>query len=293
LGVALSDLIAAFRAAGIETPALDARRLAVGCLGIDAIDLLREPERPITSNDRSRLSEAVRRRLAREPVSRILGERAFYGLDLEIDPSTLDPRPDTETLVDGVVALVEQGRVPGGAAPRILDIGTGSGAILVALLNRLPEAAGLGIDISDRALAVAARNAARHGVSDRARFQRSTWLDGVEGEFDIVVSNPPYIPSREISDLDPDVAAFDPIAALDGGADGLDAYRALAAECPRVIVPAGWISVEVGAGQSDDVARLLSATIGRPGGSSQVWADLSGIARCVAIQARPEPIRSG
>lgn len=288
--MALSDLIAAFRAVGIETPALDARRLAVGCLGIDAIDLLREPERPITSDDRSRLSEAAGRRLAREPVSRILGERAFYGLDFEIDPSTLDPRPDTETLVDGVVALVEQGLVPGGDAPRILDIGTGSGAILVALLNRLPGATGLGIDISERALAVAARNAARHGVSQRARFQHSAWLEAVEGQFDIVVSNPPYIPSREIAGLDPDVAAFDPIAALDGGADGLDAYRALAAECPRVMVPAGWIAVEVGAGQSCDVAQLLCATLGRPGGSSRIWTDLGGVARCVAVKARCGPI---
>jgi release factor glutamine methyltransferase len=288
LAGAVADLAAAFTKAGLETPSLDARRLVLGCLHLAPVDLLREPGLAIAQNQLRRIDEAAARRLAREPVSRILGERAFHGLDLEIGPATLDPRPDTETLVDGVLELIEQNLVPNGRSPRILDIGTGSGAILVALLHRLPAATGLGIDISDAALSIAARNAARHGIADRASFRRSDWLAAVEGQFDLVVSNPPYIATCEIAALDPEVSLYDPVTALDGGSDGLAAYRAIAAQCGRVLADAGWLVVEVGQGQSEPVTRLLAETAAEPlEPEIRVWADLSGMPRCVALRARP------
>jgi release factor glutamine methyltransferase len=286
LALAVSDLIAAFSDAGLETPSLDARRLVLGCLGLPPVALLREPERPVSLDERRRLSSAARRRLFREPVSRILGERAFHGLELEIGPSTLDPRPETETLVDGVLELVRQGRAPGGKAPRILDIGTGSGAILVALLHRLPGACGLGVDISEPALAIAARNASRHGLGHRAKFKLSTWLEAVDGQFDIIVSNPPYIPSHAIATLEPEVA-YDPRPALDGGPDGLAPFRAIAHQCPRVLAHGGWLAVEVGVDQAGTVAQLLTGAVGEPTGRGvHIWTDLAGVSRCVAIEAR-------
>ncbi|MGD9804581.1 MAG: peptide chain release factor N(5)-glutamine methyltransferase [Hyphomicrobiaceae bacterium] len=287
---AVRSLAGAFHAAGLETPDLDARRLVLEILSLDGTALLRKPDRPLDAKEQQRLAEARIRRLGREPVSRILGTRAFHGLDLEIAPATLDPRPDTETLVDGILKLVAEGRVPGGDAPRILDIGTGSGAILIALLHELPKASGFGTDISAPALAVAERNAARYGVSGRSRFKRTSWLDGIDSRFDLIVSNPPYIPTRDLPALEPEVALFDPEAALDGGLDGLVAYRAIANGLRGCIAPGGWVAVEVGVGQSDDVTAILANCL-RNGldhddGSAHVWYDLGGIARCVAREAR-------
>lgn len=276
-----------FGDAGLDTPALDARRLALGILALDALALVRDPDRPLVRRDRARLAEASRRRLAREPVSRILGHRAFHGLDLEIAPATLDPRPDTETLVDAVLELSTAASPVADGAPRILDLGTGSGAILLALLVSLPRATGVGVDISTDALAVAARNAARLGLERRATFERSNWFSAVPGSFDLVVANPPYIPSRDIMSLDPEVARYDPIAALDGGADGLDAYRAISAGLRGALQPNGWVVVEVGSGQSEAVAGILRrafpehATV-----ETRVWPDLAGRLRCVAVRAR-------
>jgi release factor glutamine methyltransferase len=288
LGAAVAAMTRAFTDAGLDTPALDARRLATFALGLGPVSLLREPERPLSGDDRTRLAEAVTRRLAREPVSRILGRRAFHGLDLEIGPSTLDPRPETETLVDSILGLAAEGLVAGGrATPRILDLGTGSGAILLALLHGLPDATGLGTDISADALAIAGRNAARHGLAGRAELRQSSWLDNVDGRFDIIVSNPPYSPGVEIATLDPEVTRFDPIAALDGGVDGLAAYRAIAANVSKVLARGAWIAVEVGAGQCEDATRILRNAF--PAGTSldrRVWPDLSGIDRCVAVKAR-------
>jgi release factor glutamine methyltransferase len=287
---AVTALALAFRGAGLETPELDARRLVLDGLSLDSAALLREPDRRLDGKEQQHVREACTRRLAREPVSRILGKRAFHGLDLEIGPATLDPRPDTETLVDGVLQLVADGRVPAGEAPRILDIGTGSGAILVALLCRLPKATGLGTDISDEALAIARRNAARHELAQRARFKRTSWFDGVDGPFDLVISNPPYISSEKLAELEPEVAHFDPVYALDGGPDGLSAYRAIASGLPRILAPGGWVAVEVGMGQSDAVASILANGLNHSrngsAGSALVWFDPGGIARCVAREAR-------
>lgn len=293
---AVRRLAAAFREAGLETPDLDARRLVLDTLSLDGAALLREPDRHLDTDEQQKIAAVQARRLDREPVSRILGMRAFHGLDLEISPATLDPRPDTETLVDGVLRLVADGRVPGGDAPRILDVGTGSGAILIALLHRLPKATGLGTDISDEALAVAGRNAARHGLAERARFRQTSWLDNIDGPFDVIVSNPPYIPTNDLAELEPEVARFDPRTALDGGTDGLEAYRAIASDLKRLLAPGGWVAVEVGIGQSKDVVSILANGLGYGPECSetdaQVWFDLGGIARCVACEARARSIRS-
>lgn len=287
LGAAVAAMARQFREAGIETPGLDARRLAAWAIGDGGTALLREPERSLDTSEQARIAGAVIRRLAHEPVSRIVGQRSFHGLDLEIGPATLDPRPETETLVEGVLELVRTGRVPGGTAPRILDLGTGSGAILLALLQGLPEASGLGVDISSDALAVAGRNAERLGLASRAEFRQSHWYAGIDGQFDLVVSNPPYIERAAIADLDPEVARFDPAAALDGGDDGLDAYRAIIGGGPAVLMPGGWLVCEIGVGQLIPLTELLrAAAIGPAGAEFLVWPDLSGIARCVAAKAR-------
>lgn len=282
LGAAVVAMTRAFTDAQLDTPALDARRLVLFALGLEPVVLLREPERVLSSEERSRLAKFAARRLQREPVSRIEGWRAFHGLELEIGPATLDPRPDTETLVDAAIELVQD--CP---APRILDLGTGSGAILLALLHRLPKATGVGTDISEDALSVAERNAARHALADRAAFRRSNWLAAVDGRFDLVVSNPPYIPQCDLSLLEPEVGRFDPPAALDGGADGLDAYRAIAGSVANVLNSGAWVAVEVGAGQAETVAQILRDDLASDHACQcRIWHDLGGIARCVAVRAR-------
>jgi release factor glutamine methyltransferase len=286
LGEALAHMTAAFRSAGLDTPGLDARRLVAWTLDIDPAALLGTPEMPIDAGGCSRLAAAAERRLAREPVSRIIGRRDFYGLELEISPATLDPRPDTEVLVDGVLGLVAAGRSPGGEAPRLLDLGTGSGAILIALLVRLRQATGVGVDMSEAALEVAQRNARRYGLGSRAGFRRSNWLAEVTGTFDIVAANPPYIPRSEIATLEPEVRLYEPAAALDGGGDGLDAYRAIVAGALGVLTPGGWLVLEVGAGQAAAVQGLVETAAGaEPLEIVEVWPDLSCNSRCVAARA--------
>lgn len=270
--------------AGIEDPARDARYLVLGALGLSGMDLLRAPERRLGDDEGRRISAIAQRRVAREPVSRILGERGFFGRTFAVTPATLDPRPCTETVIEAVleIAQAEGWRE---APLRILDIGTGTGALLLTLLAELPGAHGVGTDISDGALATAKANAVRLGLADRVEFLNRNGLDGVDGRFDVLVSNPPYIPSGDIAGLDPEVRDFDPRAALDGGADGLVFYRAFATGAKRV-VPNGWVFVEVGAGQAEDVARLFSA-----GGGTEVrlWRDLGGHTRCVAMKTQNYP----
>jgi release factor glutamine methyltransferase len=286
VAAALAAATRAFAAAGLDTPGLDARRLAAWALAFDDVALLRAPEHPLGPSGCARFADAVRRRLAREPVSRILGEREFHGLRLALGPDTLDPRPDTETLVDGVLAAVRAGRIAAAPRVRILDLGTGTGAILLALLARLPEASGLGVDISAQALAVAAANAARAGLADRAMFICSDWLEAVTGRFDIVVANPPYIATGDLAGLDPEVRLFDPARALDGGTDGLAPYRTIAASLPRVLASGGIVAMEVGDGQADAVAGILRDGLAPQGFRSEYWRDLSDIARCVALLPR-------
>lgn len=274
--------------AGIDGAARDARLLLLGALGLTGTDLLREPERRVDAPGAARLAGFATRRITHEPVSRILGERGFFGRSFAVTPATLDPRPCTETVIEAALEIAA--REGWSARPiRILDIGTGSGALLVTLLAELPLASGIGTDISDAALTAARGNAERLGVSGRAEFLARRTLDGLEGPFDLLVSNPPYIPSGDIAGLDPDVRLFDPHAALDGGADGLDFYRAFANGAER-IVPEGWIVLEVGAGQADDVSNLFRAAT--PSGvmrQIEVWQDLGQHTRCVAVKTQRYP----
>lgn len=264
------------RQAGLPTPELDARVLVQAVTGASDIEMVREPATRMSVAEEERLGGYERRRLAREPVSRILGVREFWGLPFAVTPATLDPRPDSETLVEtALVALREV------AAPRLLDLGTGTGCLLLALLHERPDAVGTGIDISAEALAVAVSNAARLGLSGRAAFRTGNWVEGLEGSFDLVISNPPYISSGAISTLEEEVRAHDPVLALDGGADGLEAYRALARALPDVLTQGGLAVVELGAGQADDVTAIFEAAgLAVP----RVVPDLSGVPRALVAQ---------
>lgn len=209
--------------------------------------------------------------MAGESVARILGEREFYGLAFGLDAATLEPRPDTELLVDLALAALPAGG-------RLLDLGTGTGCILLALLSELPAASGLGVDIQPDAVATARLNARQLGLERRAEFREGDWGAGIAERFGLVVSNPPYIPEGDIPGLDPEVRLHDPVAALAGGEDGLAAYRVLARQLPDLLAPGGAFALEVGAGQAESVAGLMAAQ-----GLSdiQVRADLGGIGRCV------------
>nr|WP_283091900.1 peptide chain release factor N(5)-glutamine methyltransferase [Magnetospirillum sulfuroxidans] len=263
-----------FQAAGIDTARLDARLLVAEALAVEPGRLISHPEIIPDPQQQTAIEGMAARRENREPISHILGRRGFWTLDLRVTADTLDPRPDTETLVAGMLE-----RLVDHAAPlRLLDFGTGSGCILLALLSELPQASGLGIDQSAAALAVAAENAANTGLAARASFQCGNWGQGLSGQFDVIVSNPPYIPDGEIDGLAPEVSRHEPRSALAGGGDGLECYRALAPHIVRLLAPGGVVGVEVGAGQADDVAALFTAA----GLSSpRVAPDLSGIGRCV------------
>jgi release factor glutamine methyltransferase len=280
LGELIGSATRTLAAAAIETPGIDARRLAAAATGMGAAELIARPEQVVGSDARYLLAEMLRRRCAGEPVSRILGEREFFGRAFAISPATLDPRPDSETLIEGALEFVEQ--KDWRARPlRVLDIGTGSGALLVTLLCELPLATGLGTDVSVQALAVAQANARRHGVAERASLERRDALVGVSGPFDLVVCNPPYIATAEIAQLAPEVRDFDPRAALDGGADGLDMYRRIIPALAHVI-SSGWIGFEVGAGQAHTVAGLLHHAV--TGSRLRYRKDLGGHERCVTTE---------
>ena len=274
---ALRNLRQTLLQAGFETAALDARLLVLAALRIPAAELITRPDLPLTAPEADTLANFARRRLAHEPVARIVGEREFWGLPFGLSPETLVPRPDTETVVETALGLV-----PDRAAPlRIADFGTGSGCLLVALLHELPNAAGLGIDLSFEALVTARRNAWANGVGARAHFALSRWAEGVSGPFDLIVSNPPYIASPVIPGLDPEVRDHDPLLALDGGPDGLEPYRIILGEAGRLLAPGGLLVVEIGYDQAQDVKDLARAH-----GLEilNVVYDLSGSPRCVALK---------
>lgn len=247
----LSAAAAKLSAAGVDDPLRDARLLLAHVLGLTMAGLIVHETEPAAASQRDAFRGLIDRRLAREPVSRILGRRGFYGLEFEISPDVLDPRPETELLVEeGLRRLPPDGRV--------LDVGTGSGCILLSVLANAPSASGMGADISEAALSVARRNAARLGVASRALFARADWLRGVgRARFDVILSNPPYIRSDELPTLDPEVRLFDPKLALDGGEDGLTPYRTLATSARGLVAGGGSIGLETGAGQAREVARML------------------------------------
>ena len=249
-------------AVGLVGPVIDARLLVEAAADATRADIVTDPHRPLTPEQESRLSDYVSRRERREPVSHILGRKGFWKVMLAVNADVLTPRPETEVIVDYVLK-----QFPEQMAFNILDLGVGSGAIILSILAERPAAKGLATDISDEALAVARENAANLGLASRVAFARGDWTAGLADEsFDVIVSNPPYIASDVIETLDPEVKHFDPRLALDGGPDGLDAYRALAPEIMRVLKPGGLFAVEIGYDQKDQVEALFNEA-----GGSDVW----------------------
>ena len=272
-------LAAQLKSAGDDEAELDARILLGAALNLDLTGIIAQASRKLTPAEAALLAQYARRRLAGEPVARILGQKEFWGLPLQLSPATLVPRPDTETVVELALQLLRAGGELDRSL-RIADLGTGSGAILLALLSELPAAKGFGTDISEEALQTAAANAARAGLSDRATFIACDYASGLAGQFDLIVSNPPYIRSSDIAGLAAEVANHDPLAALDGGADGLDAYRTLIPQAARLLAPGAVLVVEAGQGQSGLIEALMTAA-GLTAATAPK-ADLAGIPRAVA-----------
>ncbi len=247
---ALRAIAARLAQAGIAEARQEAGFLLRAAAGLSGVDLISAPEAPL-GDAAARVAMFVARRAAGEPLSRIEGQRSFWGLELAVTPDVLDPRGDTETLVEAALAAFPHDR-----ALRVVDFGVGSGAILAALLSEWPNARGVGVDASAAAAATARANLAALGL--RAEVVVGRWGQGLTGPFDVIVSNPPYIPSAEIAGLDREVRNHDPALALDGGPDGLDAYRALAPDIARLLAPDGRFFLEIGQGQGDDVAAILA-----------------------------------
>ena len=246
---------AKLKAGRIDSPSIDARLLLEAAAGASRMDILTDPYRAVTDEQQATLDGYVARRLKREPVSRILGRKGFWKIMLNVTPDVLSPRSDTETILD--IAMLAHAQHE---AFSVIDLGTGSGAILLAVLSERPAAHGVGTDISSEALAVARENAANLDLDGRATFLRTEWAAGFgDHSFDLVVSNPPYIPSDDIPGLDPEVREHDPILALDGGPDGLQAYRDLAPEIFRILRPGGVFAVEIGWDQGEAVRALFEA----------------------------------
>lgn len=263
-----------FNAAGIDTARLDARLLVAEVLGVAPDRVALAPDMPLSAAQAARIEALAVRRAAREPMSHILGRRGFWTLTLKVTADTLDPRGDTETLVEAVLA-----RIPDRAARlKVVDFGTGTGAIVLALLSELPNATGIAVDKSPAALGVARENAIAHGLASRMRFVLSDWGGDLDERADVIVSNPPYIPDDDIDALEPEVAGFEPRLALAGGPDGLDCYRRLVPQMAAMALPGAVVAVEVGAGQAPDVAELFRAA----GLADPAFArDLAGVERCV------------
>ena len=267
------------RLAGIDSAETDARLLIAQALGIDRAELIANGERALNGDETKAIDALSKRRLKREPVARIFGHKEFWSLSLQVGPAVLVPRPETETVIEAVLDAVarDDRRME---RLRILDIGTGSGALLLALLSELPNARGTGTDISTPALGVARVNAERLGLAARCTFVTCDIAEGLPGPFDLIVSNPPYIAHDDIATLAPDVRDYDPALALDGGSDGLDAYRAIARDARRLLAPGGRMIVELGAGQEPAVSTLFT-NAGLTVGAARN--DLAGIPRALSV----------
>lgn len=266
--------------AGIESADADARILVSHALGLDRTTLMTKSEHVLSTDERKAIDMLAGRRLDREPVSRIVGVREFWSLPLEVNAAVLVPRPETETVVELALDLIDRDGSRANSL-RILDIGTGSGAIALALLTELPNASATLTDISEAALAVARANAETHGLAPRCGFVICDIAEGIDGPFDLIVSNPPYIAHADIAALEPEVRDHDPRLALDGGIDGLDAYRAVARYARRLLAPGGRSIVELGFGQEAAVSALFNET-GLT--VTETRADLAGIPRALAAQ---------
>lgn len=295
LGSTLRQTIDQLRMQDLTNPELDARLLIGHVLGLDRLQLMLQGERELTPTEIAQITSLINRRAAYEPVARIIGCREFWGLPFGLNEATLEPRPDSETLIEAVLGDLGFGiqdlgdrqkspnpesRIPN---PRILDLGTGTGCLLLALLHELPDATGVGIDLAPRAVEQAQANAVQLGLESRAKFQLGNWLDGITERFDIIVSNPPYIAQGEIATLMPEVRDHDPLAALDGGTDGLEPYRLIIPHLQHVLSPNGLVAFEVGHTQAAAVTAML-----RDAGLTNVTThqDLGGVARCVLAKAK-------
>jgi release factor glutamine methyltransferase len=277
-GAAVAAARDALRRAGIDTAALDARLLVSHGLGVAPAHLLGHPEHPLGPGVARRLDRLVARRLAGEPLAYIVGVREFWSLPLSVSPATLIPRPDSETLIETALALFGRRR----RGLRVLDLGTGSGCLLLALLHEWPDATGVGVDRSIDALRVARGNAEALALAGRARFVCGDWIGAIGGLFDAIVCNPPYVPDAEWRRLPPAIGRFEPRAALVGGVDGLDSYRRLLPGLGRVMSAGGAAVLEIGATQADPV-RMIATAAGLA--AVDVRADLAGRPRCVVLRA--------
>ncbi|HWL79833.1 MAG TPA: peptide chain release factor N(5)-glutamine methyltransferase [Roseomonas sp.] len=265
------------RAAAIENPRLEARLLLAEAMGVEQGALLGAPRRPVPPEPARRFAEMLRRRLAHEPMAFILGRQGFWTLELEVSPETLIPRADSETVVEAALSAFPA------PAERVLDLGTGTGCLLLAVLSEWPGAFGVGVDLSPGAAALASRNAAANGLAGRAAFLAGNWAGALAGRFDLVLSNPPYIPRGDVPALMPEVAGHEPHRALDGGEDGLDAYRHIVAALPALLAPQGRAVLELGQGQREAVSRLATAA----GLAIQgCQTDLNGIERALVLARR-------
>jgi release factor glutamine methyltransferase len=283
IDAARRDLARELRRRGMDSPELDARLLVGHALGLDHTALAAQANRRLAPHEADAISALAGRRLGNEPIARILGVKEFWGLPLRLNAETLVPRPETETVVEAALAATDPAAIQRGA--RIADLGTGSGALLLALLSEWPDARGVGTDISPGALACARENAAALGLAGRSEFVACDFGAALIDPFDLVVSNPPYIARGDIAALPPEVRDHDPLRALDGGSDGLDAYRTIAAGAKRLLAPGGALVVELGAGQADAVAAIMSARRLAP--DLPMRQDLAGIARAMVLRPRP------
>jgi release factor glutamine methyltransferase len=283
----LADITARLLDNGLDDRRRDARHLLA--LALDrTTPVLPHEDVDITSEQLDRLDHLIERRIKGEPISRIRGYREFYSLDFHINPATLDPRADSETLVEAALRVLGDAdwlapRVAPSVAPRVLDLGTGSGCLLLAILANAPTASGIGVDIQEEAAEMARQNAERLGLASRADFHVRSWDDGLDGQFDLVISNPPYIPRSDIAGLMDEVRLYDPILALDGGDDGLDAWRALAPAVARRLYPHGVALVEIGQGQGEAVAGIFDHHGLR---LMHQWPDLAGVTRCLQFSGK-------
>lgn len=276
---ALIEATAALRAADIESATIDARALLAHVLGEGDELLVKDRDKPLNNADIQAYNVLVARRQQHEPIAHIRGKKEFWSLDFKVSPATLTPRPETETLIESALHWFPDRK----ADYRILDLGTGTGCLLITLLKELPQSTGIGIDISTDALAIAHANARALRVDTRARFMQSNWAAGIEEQFDIIVSNPPYIARRDMAALPKDVVGFEPHSALVAGEDGLDAYRALLPQVSKLLKERGIALFEIGQGQAANVSDIAS----KAGlNVAEIKPDLAGIDRCIILQRR-------
>jgi len=274
IGSVLDAAAAALGGAGFDEPRRRGRRLLAASLQLSPAEIFAHPETALTTAQEARVAEMLSRMIAREPLSRIIGSREFWGLDFVLSAETLDPRPESESVVEAVLARLPDRTL----SYRFLDLGTGSGCLLLALLSEFPQAIGVGIDVAAGAARAARRNAQLLGLSERAHFAVGDWAEAIAGGFDAVVANPPYIATGAIPELPREVRDYDPKRALDGGRDGLAAYRAIAANLFPLVRPGGLFAGEIGVGQAGEVAAILSQNgLAIDGFAS----DLGGVIRCV------------